>query len=145
MLLALNKPYGTLSQFTLESDSRWRTLAELGLPPHVYPLGRLDADSEGLLLLTDEAALNERFCIRATARARDTGCKSSGVPTTRRSARLATGVRPRWFHAQPCRWCAGHSTTRVLAPDRRFRFRKNWPTAGSAGSDRGQKSPGARG
>ena len=59
MLLALNKPYGMLSQFTPAPGSRWRPLAELGLPPHVYPIGRLDADSEGLLLLTDEAALNE--------------------------------------------------------------------------------------
>ncbi len=55
-LIALHKPYGVLSQFTPEPGSRWRTLAELGLPRGVYPLGRLDADSEGLLLLSDEPA-----------------------------------------------------------------------------------------
>ena len=61
MLLALHKPYGVLSQFTPEPGSRWRTLADFGLPPRVYPLGRLDADSEGLLLLSDEPGLNSRL------------------------------------------------------------------------------------
>src|SRR3954465_8557317 len=58
VLLALHKPYGVLSQFTPEPGSRWRTLAEFGLPRDVYALGRLDADSEGLLLLSDEPGLN---------------------------------------------------------------------------------------
>ena len=61
MLLAFHKPYGVLSQFTPEPGSRWRTLAEFGLPSGVYPLGRLDADSEGLLLLSDEPGLNTRL------------------------------------------------------------------------------------
>ncbi|MBE2181236.1 MAG: pseudouridine synthase [Chthoniobacterales bacterium] len=57
MLLALHKPYGVLSQFTPDRPGQ-RTLAESGLPPGVYPLGRLDRDSEGLLLLSDEPGLN---------------------------------------------------------------------------------------
>src|SRR5688572_2023038 len=61
LLLAFNKPYGVLSQFTSEPGSRWRTLADFGLPKGVYPLGRLDADSEGLLLLSDEPGLNTRL------------------------------------------------------------------------------------
>ena len=61
MLLALHKPYGVLSQFTPEPGSRWRTLADFGLPPAAYALGRLDADSEGLLLLSDEPGLNSRL------------------------------------------------------------------------------------
>lgn len=59
MLIAFHKPYGVLSQFTPEPGSTWQTLAEFGLPPRVYPLGRLDADSEGLLLLSDEPGLND--------------------------------------------------------------------------------------
>src|SRR4249920_3828567 len=58
VLLAFHKPYGVLSQFTPEPGSRWRTLADFGLPSGVYALGRLDADSEGLLLLSDEPGLN---------------------------------------------------------------------------------------
>src|SRR5215203_6040914 len=61
MLLAFHKPYGVLSQFTPEPGSRYRTLADFGFPKEVYPIGRLDAESEGLLLLSDEAALNARL------------------------------------------------------------------------------------
>lgn len=57
MLLAFHKPYGVLSQFTPDGSPH-RTLADFGFPKNVYPIGRLDADSEGLLLLSDEARWN---------------------------------------------------------------------------------------
>ena len=57
MLIAFNKPYGVLCQFTDRGDPPRRTLAGFGLPPGVYPAGRLDFDSEGLLLLTDDGPL----------------------------------------------------------------------------------------
>lgn len=54
----VDKPYGTLSQFTREAPHH-RTLGDLyDFPPTVYPVGRLDRDSEGLLLLTDDKRLN---------------------------------------------------------------------------------------
>src|SRR6185436_3634936 len=53
MLIAFHKPYGVVSQFTRDR-SGYRTLDEFAFPPRVYPIGRLDADSEGLLLLSDE-------------------------------------------------------------------------------------------
>jgi 23S rRNA pseudouridine2457 synthase len=61
MLIAFNKPYGVLCQFTDRSQPPRPTLAEFGLPPRVYAAGRLDFDSEGLLLLTDEGALAHRL------------------------------------------------------------------------------------
>lgn len=93
MLLALYKPYGVLSQFTPEPGSRWHTLATLGLPPHVYPIGRLDADSEGLLLLTDEAALNERLLHPRHGHRREYWVQVERIPTANSITRLADGLR----------------------------------------------------
>ena len=57
MLIAFHKPYGVLSQFT--SDAGKQTLADFIDEPGVYAAGRLDFDSEGLLLLTDEGRLQQ--------------------------------------------------------------------------------------
>lgn len=61
VLIALNKPFNVLCQFTDRSEPARRTLAEFGLPADVYAAGRLDYDSEGLLLLTDDGALAHRL------------------------------------------------------------------------------------
>lgn len=58
MIIAFNKPYGVLSQFNENPDNPGqKTLAAYDLPPEFTPVGRLDMDSEGLLLITDEKQL----------------------------------------------------------------------------------------
>jgi 23S rRNA pseudouridine2457 synthase len=59
--LLFHKPYGVLSQFTPEPGSSWRCLADHIAVPGVYAAGRLDADSEGLLLLTSNGKLQQRL------------------------------------------------------------------------------------
>jgi 23S rRNA pseudouridine2457 synthase len=70
VLIAFNKPYGVLSQFTTDGSSN-RPLSGFGFPRNVYPLGRLDADSEGLLLLSDERDLNQKLLHPRSAHARE--------------------------------------------------------------------------
>ena len=60
-LILLNKPFGVLSQFTGGKDGVEDTLSHLVDVPGVYPAGRLDKDSEGLLLLTDDGRLQSRI------------------------------------------------------------------------------------
>ena len=59
--MLLHKPYGVLSQFTPEPGSRWGCLADWVDVPNVYAAGRLDADSEGLLILTENGRLQQRL------------------------------------------------------------------------------------
>jgi 23S rRNA pseudouridine2457 synthase len=103
MLLALHKPYGVLSQFTPEPGSRWRTLAEFGLPKGVYPLGRLDADSEGLLLLSDEAGLNSHLLDPEHGHRREYWVQVEREPDAAALARLEGGVKIGDHHTRPCR------------------------------------------
>ena len=79
MLIAFNKPYGVLCQFTDRSTPPRPTLAGFGLPPDVYPAGRLDFDSEGLLLLTDDGALAHKFTDPRQSSPRPTGCRSKAI------------------------------------------------------------------
>ncbi len=102
MLLALHKPYGVLSQFTPEPGSRWRCLASLKLPAGVYPLGRLDADSEGLLLLSDEPGLNSRLLDPEAAHRREYWVQVERIPTAAALAQLARGLVIGGRATRPC-------------------------------------------
>jgi len=95
MLIALNKPYGVLSQFTREPGSRWLALADITkpapLPPRIHTVGRLDADSEGLLLLTDEAPLVDDLLNPAHAHPREYHAQVENIPSPDALERLARG------------------------------------------------------
>lgn len=130
MLLALHKPYGVLSQFTPEPGSRWRTLAEFALPKNCYALGRLDADSEGLLLLSDEPGLNSRLLDPKHAHRREYWAQVERVPTAESLARLACGAIPiDDYRTLPCRARLLDPAPAIAPRDPPIRVRKNVPDA----------------
>ena len=130
MLLALNKPYGVLSQFTPEPGSRWRTLADFGLPTQVYALGRLDADSEGLLLLSDEPGLNSRLLDPAHAHRREYWAQVERIPDAVSLARLERGgIIIDDFTTLPCRARLLDPAPSLAPRDPPIRFLKNVPTS----------------
>jgi 23S rRNA pseudouridine2457 synthase len=92
MLIAFNKPYGVLCQFTDRSATPRRTLAGFGLPPGVYAAGRLDFDSEGLLLLTDDGVLAHRLTDPAHKLAKRYLVQVEGTPQPAQLDALRAGV-----------------------------------------------------
>ncbi len=92
MLIALNKPFNVLCQFTDRSDPPRRTLAGFGLPPAVYAAGRLDYDSEGLLLLTDDGALANRLTDPRHKQPKTYWVQVEGAPTEQQLEALRRGV-----------------------------------------------------
>lgn len=126
MILAFNKPYGVLSQFTPDGSAN-RTLAEFGFPKGVYPIGRLDADSEGLLLLSDEAGLNTRLLDPERGHARRYWAQVERVPTAESLAQLAAGVTIQDYRTRPCKVCLLDPQPDVPPRDPPIRVRNNVP------------------
>ena len=102
MLLAFNKPYGVIPQFTAQTEGQ-RTLAGFGLPKHVYPIGRLDADSEGLLLLSDEPEWNDRLLHPRHAHERTYHVQVEGIVTAEALEGLCRGVVIQGWKTRPCK------------------------------------------
>ena len=102
MLIAFNKPFGVLSQFTSDGSPN-RTLAEFGFPKNVWPIGRLDADSEGLLLLSDEPAWNEKLLHPRHAHEREYWAQVEKIPTRESLDKLQRGVLVQGRKTLPCR------------------------------------------
>ncbi|HEY7872706.1 MAG TPA: pseudouridine synthase [Rudaea sp.] len=92
MLIALNKPFNVLCQFTDRGVPRRRTLAEFVKIPDVYPAGRLDYDSEGLLLLTDDGKLAQRLTDPCHKTEKTYLVQVEGAPADTQIAQLCKGV-----------------------------------------------------
>jgi 23S rRNA pseudouridine2457 synthase len=92
VLIAFNKPFNVLCQFTDRSVPPRRTLAEFGLPPRVYAAGRLDHDSEGLLLLTDDGGLAHRLTDPRHKQAKTYRVQVEGAPDEAQLDALRRGV-----------------------------------------------------
>ncbi|OMG52036.1 pseudouridine synthase [Azonexus hydrophilus] len=98
-IVIFNKPYGVLSQFTPEG--RWRALNEFIPLKDVYVAGRLDADSEGLLLLTDDGKLQARIADPKHKLVKTYWAQVEGEPVEADLDRLRAGIRLSDFTAQP--------------------------------------------
>ncbi|THH38732.1 pseudouridine synthase [Aliishimia ponticola] len=94
MLVRFNKPFGVLSQFTDKGtqDSPRATLSDFGLPPRVYAAGRLDRDSEGLLLLTDDGREQARIAHPKFKAPKTYLVQVEGTPSPDAIAALRKGV-----------------------------------------------------
>lgn len=100
-IVVFNKPYGVLSQFTPEG--RWQGLADYIPVKGVYVAGRLDADSEGLLLLTDDGRLQQRIADPRFKLEKTYWAQVEGVPSGAALAALRQGVDLGDFRTRPCR------------------------------------------
>ncbi len=126
MLIAFNKPYGVLSQFTQEGTN-YRTLAEFNFPPRVYPIGRLDADSEGLLLLSDEAELNQRLLNPRHSHGRIYWVQVERIPSAEAMHALEQGVVIQGRKTLSCRAWILEPQPEVPPREPAIRFRKTVP------------------
>ena len=130
MLIAFNKPYGVLCQFTDRSVPSRRTLAEFGLPPNVYAAGRLDFDSEGLLLLTDDGALAHRLTEPGRRETKTYVIQVEGDPRPDQLHALRRGVELRDGPTRPAEVRRLDAAPDWLWPrDPPVRFRKTVPDA----------------
>jgi 23S rRNA pseudouridine2457 synthase len=126
MLIAFNKPYGVLSQFTSDGSPN-RALAEFGFPKNVYAIGRLDADSEGLLLLSDEARWNEKLLHPRHAHEREYWAQVEKIPTRDSLDKLQRGLVVQGHKTLPSRAWLLQPQPEIPPRVPPIRFRKSIP------------------
>ncbi len=101
LYLAFYKPYGILSQFT--SDNPNETLSIFNLPKDIYACGRLDKDSEGLLLLTNDGSLIEKLLNPKNEKEKTYWVQVEKIPSSEDLAKLEAGVVIGDYKTKPCR------------------------------------------
>lgn len=126
-LIVFNKPYGVLSQFTPEG--RWRALAEFIPVKQVYVAGRLDADSEGLLLLTDDGGLQAKIADPRHHLEKTYWAQVEGVPEEAELEPLRRGIALSDFRALPARVARMDEPVALWSRDPPIRFRQAIPTS----------------
>ncbi len=127
MVILFNKPYGVLSQFTPEAGHP--ALDGFGFPPGVYAAGRLDHDSEGALLLTDDGRLVKRLLDPKNAHPRTYLAQVDGEITDEALQKIQKGVLIKGYRTRPCK------AEKVSQPEYLWervppiRYRANIPTS----------------
>ena len=126
MVIAFHKPFGVLSQVTSDGSPH-RTLGEFGFPGGVYPVGRLDAETEGLLLLSDEPELNARLLHPGNAHGRTYWAQVERIPDGTALQQLAAGVLLGGRRTLPARAFLLDPQPDLAPRVPPIRFRKNVP------------------
>ncbi len=129
VLLLFHKPYDVLCQFTPDQPGQ-KKLADFGFPKGVYPVGRLDMDSEGLLLLCDEPGFNHRFLDPEQGHPRAYWVQVEGEPDEFALKKLKSGgLEIQGHRTRPCRVELLENEPSVPPRDPPVRFRKSIPTS----------------
>jgi len=127
MLVAFNKPFRVLSQFSPQDDKR--TLKDYIDIPGIYPAGRLDYDSEGLMLLTDDGKLQAGISAPKSGRYKTYWVQVEGEPSRRALVALQRGVELKDGRTLPARVRRIDEPQGLWPRDPPVRFRKTIPTA----------------
>jgi len=120
------KPYGVLCQFTGEIGDK--TLSDFGLPKDIYPAGRLDKDSEGLLLLTNDGIFNQKVTNPKSQKSKTYWVQVEKIPSESSLNILSKGgIKIKDYFTKPCK----AKLIDLNIPERTppIRSRKNIPTA----------------
>ena len=127
--LLLWKPYGVLSQFSVPAETKAPTLKSLVSIPDIYPAGRLDRDSEGLLLLTNDGLFQHKLCDPRYAHWRTYWVQVERTPTEDALERLRSGVEIKGKRTRPARVALMTSPSDLPPRDPPIRVRKSIETA----------------
>ncbi len=126
-ILLFNKPYRVLSQFSPEGDKK--TLADFIDVPGVYAAGRLDYDSEGLMVLTDDGALQARISSPRFKMPKTYLAQVEGIPEAGALRRLERGVELKDGKTRPARVSPVEQPAWLWPRQPPIRERKKIPTA----------------
>lgn len=127
MLIAFNKPFNVLCQFS--GGAGRRTLADFVMAKDVYPAGRLDYDSEGLVLLTDDGALQKRIADPRERTKKIYLAQVERIPDDEALARLRRGVKLKDGMTAPAGARLVEEPEWLWAREPPIRYRRNIPTA----------------
>lgn len=127
--LLFYKPFGVLSQFTDQNPNPRLTLKHYIDVPEVYTVGRLDKDSEGLMLLTNHGWMQNRICDPTFAHPRTYWVQVERQPTKEAITQLQRGVMIRGYRTKPAQVELLACEPELPPREPPIRFRKNIPTA----------------
>jgi 23S rRNA pseudouridine2457 synthase len=127
VLIAFNKPFGVACKFSPEPGKP--TLADFIKVPQIYPAGRLDTDSEGLLLLTDDGGLQTRIADPSHKLPKTYWAQVEGVPTEAALASLRSGVKLSDAFTKPADARLIDEPANLWTRDPPIRYRAKIPTS----------------